>query len=849
MLVCAVLLIGVPNGFGRSKAKPNTESMLAPQLELEGGRKLTFERVFSNEREVKPKRGFWTRVLDVVAGEPAFHALVAPYSVVTDSHGRVIVTDPAQSGIHVFDFSTQKYKFIYRDKENDGLLSPQCVAVDAADNIYVTDSETGKIFVFEPNGKFQRVIGSLKGGEGFFKRPTGIAIDSGTQRIYVSDTLRNKIFVLDMRGNVLQTIGKTGDGNGEFNFPTELRLHGDELVVVDAMNFRVQVLGRDRRLSLCHRPARRWTRHVFQTEGNRHRLGRPSLRGRGTAQHGSSVRPGGTSVVLLRAEGQGVGGISNAHRLIYRPGGSGLRSGFLQRSRAGVSVLRTGEKSRRGYAVTSKRFLVFAVILLTATLMFAQITGDVLGMHDLSPGGSSPLRGALPGSCLYCHAPHSGIATPTLQVPLWSQKLSVQPYTNFYTSSTNKTVQPTVGSSSSLCLSCHDGTVAVGTLQPYGQVPLTSGTALSSNDIVGPDLQSVHPFSFNLPINSAPDLWPSLSSTPPKTADTTGAVHLVNGNVECTSCHNPHVQSIDPNSNFLAINNANSTLCLACHSAVPSGSGMGQVSKVAQSRTVMLAESRATRVTASSQSPPQSPPQGTVSVSSPGAAGKMNPLGQWQTSIHATASSKVVTQVPITASSTAFSRTAKKMSLGNYSTVARNGCLSCHQTHNAQSQASLLRGADDQACISCHNGGSNVSPPAPNIFAELASPKVGHLLPAGNSSHQANESALLNQNRHANCVDCHNPHASNRAGNFGGAPALRPSQNGVVGISAADGVTVLTPAVNQYENCLRCHGASTGKQARATFGYLPNSIGVRGRSAEYYSAIQPYGDLEPSRNA
>jgi DNA-binding beta-propeller fold protein YncE len=58
-------------------------------------------------------------------------------------------------------------------------------------------------------GKFLRAIGSLKGGEGYFKRPTGIAVDSAAQRIYVTDTLRDQVFVLDMQGNVLQTIGKT----------------------------------------------------------------------------------------------------------------------------------------------------------------------------------------------------------------------------------------------------------------------------------------------------------------------------------------------------------------------------------------------------------------------------------------------------------------------------------------------------------------------------------------------------------------------------------------------------------------------------------------------------------------
>ena len=43
-------------------------------------------------------------------------------------------------------------------------------------------------------------------------------------------------------------------------------------------------------------------------------------------------------------------------------------------------------------------------------------------------------------------------------------------------------------------------------------------------------------------------------------------------------------------------------------------------------------------------------------------------------------------------------------------------------------------------------------------------------------------------------------------------PAIRPSQANVTGISASDGVTVVLPAVNQYENCLRCHGTSVGKQ-------------------------------------
>lgn len=225
--------------------KPVARPQSPPDLQLEGGRKLTYERSFSAENEVKPKRGFWSRLVDFVAGEPDFRTMIRPYSVVTDSHGRVIVSDPGAMGIHVFDFAEKKYKFLSRaDDIKDPMLAPQCVAVDANDNIYVTDSEAGKVFVFDATGKYQRMIGSLKGGEGFFKRPTGIAVDAKAQRIYVTDTLRDKIFMLDMEGSVLQTFGRNGRGNGEFNYPTELRLDGNNLIVVDAMNFRVQVLDR-----------------------------------------------------------------------------------------------------------------------------------------------------------------------------------------------------------------------------------------------------------------------------------------------------------------------------------------------------------------------------------------------------------------------------------------------------------------------------------------------------------------------------------------------------------------------------------------------------------------------------
>ena len=237
-----VLLLLTPS-WSRSKETP--APLVGPELQMDGGRRLTYEGSFSSERELQNKRSFWKKVLDVVVGAPDYRQLVRPYSIARDSRGRVIVTDPGAAGVHIFDFTEKKYKFLSRwDRDKDPMLTPQCVAVDAQDNIYVTDSVSGKIFVFDSNGKFRHALGSIKGGEGYFKRPTGIAVDSAADRIYVTDTLRNKVFFLDLKGSVLGFFGKRGTLPGEFNLPTEVLLQGDNVAVVDAMNFRVQFFDR-----------------------------------------------------------------------------------------------------------------------------------------------------------------------------------------------------------------------------------------------------------------------------------------------------------------------------------------------------------------------------------------------------------------------------------------------------------------------------------------------------------------------------------------------------------------------------------------------------------------------------
>jgi hypothetical protein len=88
---------------------------------------------------------------------------------------------------------------------------------------------------------------------------------------------------------------------------------------------------------------------------------------------------------------------------------------------------------------------------------------------------------------------------------------------------------------------------------------------MNSIDSFGTNLGGTHPFSLVLPMKDASNLVASLVSQG-KTADPTGAVKLIKGNIECTSCHNPHVQGTDKVAqDFLVRDSSSGQMCLACH--------------------------------------------------------------------------------------------------------------------------------------------------------------------------------------------------------------------------------------------------------------------------------------------
>ncbi|MDR3701533.1 MAG: 6-bladed beta-propeller [Candidatus Sulfopaludibacter sp.] len=211
---------------------------VTPQASVE------YLRTIPSVREFTKPRSFFTKLLNFVAGPPEGRPeLLRPYATTHDSAGRLLVADPGQQGVHIYDFEKHKYQFL-KGPKGSLLASPIDVACDSGDNIYVSDSVRARVYVFDTRGRFLRTIG---GGtpESRLARPTGMALDRSSRLIYLTDTLRHQVLVFRLDGSFLRAIGRRGAGPGEFNFPTALALSGGRLYVVDSMNFRVQILTPD----------------------------------------------------------------------------------------------------------------------------------------------------------------------------------------------------------------------------------------------------------------------------------------------------------------------------------------------------------------------------------------------------------------------------------------------------------------------------------------------------------------------------------------------------------------------------------------------------------------------------
>ena len=173
--------------------------------------------------------------------------------------------------------------------------------------------------------------------------------------------------------------------------------------------------------------------------------------------------------------------------------------------------------------------------------------------------------------CVVCHAPHDNPMGDGSSGLLWNRSFATtQTYVVYSNVDTMTAVTGQPSGVSKLCLSCHDGTVAI---DQFGAE--TSGVNfLTSSDAayVGTDLSNDHPISFDYPTTNASTGDPELFVKTTTVSGWGGAATvtidtgmLIGGKVECASCHDVHNTNTAVSTNLLVVSNDASGLCLTCH--------------------------------------------------------------------------------------------------------------------------------------------------------------------------------------------------------------------------------------------------------------------------------------------
>lgn len=500
------------------------------------------------------------------------------------------------------------------------------------------------------------------------------------------------------------------------------------------------------------------------------------------------------------------------------------------------------------------RFIVAGLLISLSQLSAAARDSDIRNTrHNLGTTTSSHSSGQVNPSagtseiCVFCHTPHGANTDPG--TPLWNRQLKDSGYTTYSsatidatnaTPSGSENMLPQPDGSSKLCLSCHDGTLAVASVTNAPGSGAGSGitgtiNSLDANKDLGTDLTNDHPISVTYndglvtadgEMRKTSELSPHVGPRTPGGTNFTLPLETIGSDdkVQCTTCHDPHISGTDSDGTWTtdtikflranrfqlgapeddatnAINAADDIICLYCHTK-----------------------------------------------------GQDQDATSWKISAHANS------DVADEAYKTGASGPTEEREFPDGIEVWQAACLNCHDTHTASGQKRLLRmnsgdtaGSQENTCYQCHSlSGESIldtsldGSTVPNIKDEFSKsvhmpittseqPATAELHDITNADFIENSNNLgINTNsRHAECTDCHNPHRVIRNSRF--------NMDGINDAAAGDNdrgtdSANSSPALSE----LRTHqsglnatsdSANDGREGNVASGVLRGAWGVEPTSA------------------
>ena len=120
------------------------------------------------------------------------------------------------------------------------LGSPDNITIGTGGSLYVSDTELGRVEMFQGDGNFLKEFGTYGSGDGQLFNGDGIAVDGGGN-VYVADTDNSRIEKFKSDGTYLAQFAVTIGAGGGKMYPQNVAVDGSGTVYVSDANHPVQV--------------------------------------------------------------------------------------------------------------------------------------------------------------------------------------------------------------------------------------------------------------------------------------------------------------------------------------------------------------------------------------------------------------------------------------------------------------------------------------------------------------------------------------------------------------------------------------------------------------------------------
>lgn len=175
---------------------------------------------------------------------------VFPHAVVGDDFGRIYVAAGGLERLLVFDDGGGfRYTFPQRlgrggeKRKPAAILSPTAVSFING-NLFVSDVGDQSVKVFTTTGKLLRKIGGPGTKDGLFAFPNGVAVSDDGRLTYVSDSNNGRIQIFDEKGKFADSI--RGPEDNRFSIPRGIAIDKlGRIHIVDMLKSRVFVFSKE----------------------------------------------------------------------------------------------------------------------------------------------------------------------------------------------------------------------------------------------------------------------------------------------------------------------------------------------------------------------------------------------------------------------------------------------------------------------------------------------------------------------------------------------------------------------------------------------------------------------------